>query len=387
MKNKKLIRIVLIIIISIIFSITLVYAENETGEEANSGGTESSSTQTQESTSGKNASGITETSQNTQTQTIPSTTETQKEAVTETDKTTETQKSTQQTTKTTSNNNTTTNTTAQSTAKSSNADLSNLGINPNDFSGFTANKTSYSVSVPNTVKSVEVYAKAKDSKSSITGIGNIELKEGQNTATVTVTAEDGTTKTYTITITKLKEGEKISQSTNNSGISLKKLEIEGHNLEPSFESDKFLYTINYEGEETNLKIVAEANQTSNKVQIIGNENFVDGENIVTIIVSDAKEKNSVVYQITINKNLEKQRALQKEIEDSGREHKIKVWLVRILIFVIIIGVIALIILKHKKSQAKDYYEEDLPKSMRKLKNSKKNTTNKKRRKSKGKHGK
>lgn len=209
MKKYKLIRIVLIMIISIIFSITLVYAENENGEKDNIGDSEGSSTQTQENASGEKTVETTETPKETETQTTPSTTEAPKQAVTETNKTTETQKSTQQTTKTTSNNNTTTNTTAQSIAKSSNADLSNLGINPNDFSGFTANKTSYSVSVPNTVKSVEVYAKAKDSKSSITGIGNIELKEGQNTATVTVTAEDGTTKTYTITITKLKEGKKF----------------------------------------------------------------------------------------------------------------------------------------------------------------------------------
>ena len=44
MKKYKLIRIVLIMIISIIFSITLVYAENETGEKANIGDSESSST-------------------------------------------------------------------------------------------------------------------------------------------------------------------------------------------------------------------------------------------------------------------------------------------------------------------------------------------------------
>ena len=43
----------------------------------------------------------------------------------------------------TSNNN--------STSKSNVATLSNLGIRPNDFSGFNANKTSYSTEVPNNV--------------------------------------------------------------------------------------------------------------------------------------------------------------------------------------------------------------------------------------------
>ena len=46
---------------------------------------------------------------------------------------------------------------------SNDATLKNLGIKPNDFSGFKKSKTSYDVTVPNSVSSVSVYAVANNS--------------------------------------------------------------------------------------------------------------------------------------------------------------------------------------------------------------------------------
>ena len=94
-----------------------------------------------------------------------------------------------------SNNSNSTNST------SSVATLANLGIRPNDFSGFKATKTSYSTDVPNNVESVEIYATKGQSGQSISGTGKKALKEGSNTFNIVVTAEDGKTKkTYTLTI-------------------------------------------------------------------------------------------------------------------------------------------------------------------------------------------
>ena len=109
----------------------------------------------------------------------------------------------------TSNNN--------STSKSNVATLSNLGIRPNDFSGFNANKTSYSTEVPNNVESIEIYANKGQSGQTISGTGKKTLKEGANTFNVVVTAEDGKTKkTYTITVTrKAKNNNSTENATNN----------------------------------------------------------------------------------------------------------------------------------------------------------------------------
>lgn len=102
--------------------------------------------------------------------------------------------------------------------KSNIATLANLGINGQyDFTGFRATKTEYSVTVPNEVESVEIYAKKGQSGQKITGTGVKQLKEGTNAVNVVVTAEDGTTKkTYTINIErKSSQGttEKVEENT------------------------------------------------------------------------------------------------------------------------------------------------------------------------------
>ena len=55
--------------------------------------------------------------------------------------------------------------------ESNNANLSNLGIKPNDFTGFKPNKNSYNVTVPNDVTSIEVYAYKGDEGQSVSGTG------------------------------------------------------------------------------------------------------------------------------------------------------------------------------------------------------------------------
>lgn len=95
----------------------------------------------------------------------------------------------------------------ESTAKSSNANLKNLGINPNDFKGFRANKTSYDITVDDEITDIEVYATTQDAKAELEGTGEYELSEGLNKILVKVIAEDGTEKTYTLNITKNKVSE------------------------------------------------------------------------------------------------------------------------------------------------------------------------------------
>ena len=89
---------------------------------------------------------------------------------------------------------------------SHNADLASLSIGEGKISpAFSADVTSYTASVAGTVSKATVSAPAADGKAKVVIGGNTGLKEGQNTVTVKVTAEDGTTtKTYTITVTRAK---------------------------------------------------------------------------------------------------------------------------------------------------------------------------------------
>ena len=278
----------------------------------------------------------------------------------------------------------TSNTTTKTKAKSSNANLSNLGMNPNDFTGFSENKTSYDVTVPNNVTQVEIYATKKDSKASLTGTGIKKLQEGQNTANVIVTAEDGTTKTYTINIKRLSKNEKqdttenldAKSSSNSKDLELSNLEIEGVNLEPSFESSTYKYEISIKGEQSNLDIKASTNNTTDKVEIIGNENLQNGQNIITILVTNSKSDEVATYQIYVNKNVIDSNTVDNEFGKTVKELKIKLWVFRALVVIVVLGIIMLLIIKHKKNK-KEYDEEDdntdnkydkdiLPKSLRNL---------------------
>ena len=110
-------------------------------------------------------------------------------------------------------------------SKSTEARLKNLGIKPNDFSGFKRDKTDYSVEIPNNVSKVNVYASPLDSKAKVTGTGDVSLNEGESKkVTLTVTAEAGNTKTYTLTI-KRKTAEETQTEDTSGDASLKSLGI------------------------------------------------------------------------------------------------------------------------------------------------------------------
>ncbi|WP_187274374.1 cadherin-like beta sandwich domain-containing protein [Paenibacillus sp. N3.4] len=96
-------------------------------------------------------------------------------------------------------------------AASSNADLSSLTLSSGALSpAFASGKTDYKSSVANGVSSLSVTASVYDSNATMTvngtpiisgqASGAINLATGDNTITVAVKAQDGTTKTYTITV-------------------------------------------------------------------------------------------------------------------------------------------------------------------------------------------
>lgn len=78
--------------------------------------------------------------------------------------------------------------------------LSSLKINDYNF-GFDAGKTSgYSIEVGGAVSSVNITATTVNSKAKVEGVGNVSLKEGNNTINIVVTAENGDKRTYTVNI-------------------------------------------------------------------------------------------------------------------------------------------------------------------------------------------
>lgn len=240
------------------------------------------------------------------------------------------------------------------------ASLKILGITPNDFSGFKENTTSYSVTVPNSVKSVKVYATAKESSAKVEGTGTIDLEEGKNKAEVVVTAKDGSTKTYTINIKRLKAGE--SELTSNAteldeNLGLTKLEIEGCTIEPSFNKDTHQYTVDVPTKQQSLKIASEATSENAKVIVKGNTNLIKGQNIVNIMVTDDNENSVSTYQLYVNNQVAKPEEITKHYQEAEKNYNIKKWITIIFVIIILISLLVLKrVLRIRKALRRDKYE-------------------------------
>lgn len=209
-------------------------------------------------------------------------------------------------------------------AKSSNANLKNLGFNPNDFSGFRSGTTTYHVSVPYDTESINIYAYAQDDKASVTGTGTKNLKEGKNTFEVKVTAEDGTTKTYTLNVTrnvkeedipnneeeKPEEEKKPEETTQ---LALASLEVSDVSINPEFSPEVHEYrALLSDLTVEKITVTAKANKEGATIEVTGNENLVEGDNTITILLRSGEE--SATYQIVVVKST---KAEENKIENTN----------------------------------------------------------------------
>ena len=243
--------------------------------------------------------------------------------------------------------------TAEEESNTSEARLSNLGIKPDDydFTGFKRDITSYSVEVPNDVEEIEVYATAVSSKAKITGTGKISLKEGKNTATVEVTSEDGTNKkTYTIEIIRKEATATTEEPENNETekLGLASLSIKYLNISPKFAVDTYEYTVGLREDLSSLEIQAKANKENATIEIAGNENLQQGENIITILVTDSENSEVTTYQIIVNKNVIPKEESVNWLKPST--WKLREKIIAAIIAVLIIIIITAIIIKIKISR-------------------------------------
>ena len=261
-------------------------------------------------------------------------------------------------------NNDNTDTGNTTTQKSSNANLSNLGIRPNDFTGFKPGTTTYQVEVPENVTEVEVYATAQHAKASISGTGKKSLNVGANAFNVVVTAEDGTKKTYTINVTRQgeveeenPEGTTSEEEETEQAKGLAELKIDNLSVSPAFETGVYEYQVKYIGQDTELNITTKATQEDYVVEVTGNENLKEGENIITILVSDKDGNNVATYQVTVNKSLVDEEAIAREEAKKQEEFRKKV-IIGSVIGIILIIIIIILVIRHRRNKrfAEEYSE-------------------------------
>ena len=252
--------------------------------------------------------------------------------------------------------------------KSSNKNLKSLVVTPSSISPkFSANTTEYAMTIGSDVDEVEIKAEAEDSKAEVLVEGNKNLKIGENTITIKVTAEDETVRTYKIAVTKEKKDQ----------VGLKELLIEGVKLNPDFDANTYLYTVDMENKNlSELNITATANKEKATVEIIGNTNLTVGNNVITILVKES-DTETATYQINVNI---KETVVAESKNDNDLYKKIGMG---VLGAVVLIAIVVTIVKmrkdndddeidykEEKKSSVKqkDLEEDELPKSLRKHKN-------------------
>lgn len=254
---------------------------------------------------------------------------------------------------------------------SSNAILKNLGIRPKeyDFTGFKPTLTTYNVSVPNDVEKITIYATAQNTNDTISGIGTKSLKLGQNRCEVKVTSGDKkNTKTYVINVTRKEEkdeeetDEKEENNETPTVAGIKEIKIDGANLTPSFSQSVYSYNVDVPSGTKKLDIETETTSEDIEVEVAGNENLKEGENVITLLVHNKKNDATATYQI--NAKVENQKidlsTVNSELKDAESNAKKQEWIIKGTIIAIVVLIIIYLIQRYKitREQDDDEYEDD-----------------------------
>jgi hypothetical protein len=173
---------------------------------------------------------------------------------------------------------------------SANAALSDLLADGVRLAGFDSGTFTYTLNVPNATTSVVVMGTKADAKASITVAGGSTLAVGNNTVTVTVTAEDGTTvQTYRITVVRAKS--------NNAALS--SLAVDGVSVE-GFAPGKRTYEVVVPNATTSVTVTGMADDPVASIIVAGGGNLFVGSNTVTVTVT-AQDNTTVVYTLTVKR--------------------------------------------------------------------------------------
>ncbi len=181
-------------------------------------------------------------------------------------------------------------------AKSTNNYLSSLKVDGATVANFNKNTTSYNLGTVETAKtSINITATAEDSSATVSGTGTKTLKEGKNTFTIKVTAENGSAKSYTLTITRTP----APKSTNNY---LSSLKVDGATVK-NFDKNTTSYNLGeVESSKTSIKIAATAEDGKATVAGAGTKTLKEGKNTFTVKVT-AENGSVKSYTITVTRKV------------------------------------------------------------------------------------
>lgn len=153
---------------------------------------------------------------------------------------------------------------------------------------FDKEVTDYVLIVDSKVEEIAVIGTAEVSTSKVVGNGVYFLTTGENKITLTVTAEDGSTKDYHLTV--------IKEESSNANLSM--IIAKESVLDPSFDKNKTDYILKVIESVTQLTLAITPEDPKATYTVIGNENFNIGENVVVVRVT-AEDGTPKDYNLTV----------------------------------------------------------------------------------------
>lgn len=166
---------------------------------------------------------------------------------------------------------------------------------------FSPNVNSYTIHVQNTVSGLNVNAIPNSEKARVEISGNHGWKDGINTISIKVIAEDGTTNIYLVNVNRASKDNKQEQKSSDNY--LKDLIINSsHEMNPDFNKDTANYNITVPNEVDHLELNAIPSSSLAKVEIKNNKNFKVGSvNTVEIIVT-AEDGSKRIYTLNVTRS-------------------------------------------------------------------------------------
>ena len=179
---------------------------------------------------------------------------------------------------------------------SGNCNLASLSVSEGKLSpAFSAGQTEYSVSVPFSVSSLNVSAAAEHAGAKVS-VGKTNLEAGETTKVkITVTAENGATKTYTIKATRAQDPNYVESDNAN----LAELTVTDSALSPAFSPEVTQYYVWVPYEVETVELDAAKDHKKAKLSVSEPEALLPGQGNDYTFTVTAENGTQQVYTVTV----------------------------------------------------------------------------------------
>ena len=255
------------------------------------------------------------------------------------------------------------NQTTESEVKSSNNYLSGITLGTGTLSPeFYRETYEYTVEFDDTVDlhdltEIEINATTENDKATVSGTGTIQLQEGENNITLTVTAENGSARDYVI---KINKPAAIEQST----LRLKTLVVNGittegtyQTIQIDFDPETFEYDLTVPNNISSISVNPTTENEDIVIETTGGETLNEGNNRIIIILTNPDDET---MKTTYTLNIERQAAIVENTQDNSKE-QMGIIIIGSVIGIVVLVIVIVAIVKHRKRMNRydyDYDDED-----------------------------